>query len=416
MTFDLYGQTINAIDEACAALGLDDTWAQLVRKPERTVTVTVTFTADDGGLRLATGYRVAHSTARGPAKGGIRFHPAVTIEDVTALATLMSIKTAVVDLPLGGGKGAVVVDPGPLSRDELASLTRAYARSIATVIGPHLDVPAPDVNTSAWHMDLIADELSATMGAAATATVTGKSSDAGGTAGRDTATADGCRIVLADAAKRLDLPSSPRVAIHGFGNAGSHLARGLAADGWNVVAVADSGGGIYHPDGLDLDAVEQAKRDEGSVTDCGQVEVLDEQDWLAVDCDVLVPAAMAGTINEQNAEDLKATVIAEAANGPVDAKADDVLTQRGVTVIPDVLASAGGAVVSCFEWQQNLAGQRWQASLVRQRLEQRMRDGCEQVWSRADEHATTLRSAAMQLGVERVADAAKRRHREIQDR
>jgi glutamate dehydrogenase/leucine dehydrogenase len=404
VTIDLHQLALAAIDRAADELELDGWLRALLHQPERVVTVQVPFTGDDGRVRVVPGYRVAHSTARGPAKGGTRFHPDVTPEEVMGLATLMSVKTAVVDLPLGGGKGGITIDPKTLSETELESLTRSYARAIAASIGPDVDVPAPDVNTDSRHMDWLADEYALVTGAASPAVVTGKSLAAGGSLGRDTATAAGCRTVLLASARRLGLAADARVVIQGFGNAGAHLARLLADDGLRVVGISDSAGGIHDPAGLDVAAVAATKAAHGSVVH-HDAEVVTNTELLALDADVLVPAALEGAVDAVEAEQVRARLVVEAANGPCTAAADDVLSNRGITVVPDVLASAGGVTVSCFEWQQNLAGERWSARTVAERLDARMAGALEDLWQVAAARSLPMRTAATVLGVARIAAA-----------
>ena len=408
MTIDLHRLALATIDAAADELALDAWLRELLHRPERAIAVQVPYEGDDGQIRTVPGYRVAHSTARGPAKGGTRFHPDVTPEEVAGLATLMSVKTAVMDLPLGGGKGGITVDPKQLSASEQESLTRSYTRAIASSIGPHVDVPAPDVNTGERHMDWMADEYARVSGAPAPAVVTGKSVGAGGSLGRDTATAAGCRTVTIASAQRMGLPPDARVVIQGFGNAGCHLARMLSADGFRVVGISDSRGGIHDPCGLDVDAVIETKKTHGSVIH-HDGEVVSPEELLALDCDVLVPAALEGAIDADAAEAVRARLVAEAANGPCTTEADRVLTDRGVTVVPDVLASAGGVTVSCFEWQQNLRGERWTAAQVSERLSERMLGALDDLWHIAEERDLPLRTAATVLGVGRVAQAMEER-------
>ncbi len=405
MTIDLHRLALDAIDLAADELDLAAWIRATLHQPERSVAVQVPYVGDDGSIHVVPGYRVAHSTARGPAKGGTRFHPDVTAEEVAGLATLMSVKTAVMDLPLGGGKGGITIDPKGLSECELESLTRSYTRAIAANIGPDRDVPAPDVNTAERHMDWIADEYARVTGAPAPAVVTGKSIAAGGSLGRDTATAAGCRAVISASARRLGLPSDARVVIQGFGNAGAHLARLLAADGLRVVGLSDSGGAIADPTGLDVAAVAAVKAATGSVVHHEAATHVSPNELLALDCDVLVPAALEGAIGEREASEVRARLIAEAANGPCTPAADDILADRGVIVVPDVLASAGGVTVSCFEWEQNLRGERWSAADVSRRLEARMARALDDVWHVAELRALTLRTAATVLGVDRIATA-----------
>jgi len=409
VTIDLHELALHAIDSAADELQLSDRVRAALHQPERSLAVQVPYQADDGATRVVPGFRVAHSTARGPAKGGTRFHPDVTAAEVTGLATLMSVKTAVVDLPLGGGKGGITIDPKQLSEAELESLTRSYTRAIADSIGPEVDVPAPDVNTGQRHMDWIADEYARVTGRRQPGVVTGKSLAAGGSLGRDTATAAGCRTVVHASARRLGLPADARVVIQGFGNAGAHLARMLSEDGMRVVGVSDSRGGVYDPDGLDVAAVAAAKAEHGSVT-ASDAEVVDADELLALACDVLVPAALEGAIDAAEAERVQARLIAEAANGPVTSDADRILGERGVTVVPDVLASAGGVIVSCFEWQQNQLEERWSARHIAERLEDRICRSLDDLWAVASSRELDLRTAAMVLGVGRIAAAIEERH------
>lgn len=408
MTIDLHELAVATIDVAAEHLGLEDWLRDLLHRPERSVAVSVPYVSDDGDVRLVPGFRVAHSTARGPAKGGTRFHPQVTAEEVAGLATLMSVKTAVMDLPLGGGKGGVTVDPKQLTDAELESLTRSYTRAIAGSIGPHVDVPAPDVNTGERHMDWMADEYARITGTPAPAVVTGKSIAAGGSLGRDTATAAGCRTVLLASAQRLGLPADARVVIQGFGNAGAHLARMLAADGLRVVGISDSSGGVHDPRGLDVAAVTAAKEANAAVTASGAPACTPEE-LLALDCDVVVPAALEGAVDARAAERLRARLVVEAANGPCTAEADAAMADRGITVVPDVLASAGGVTVSCFEWQQNLGDERWTADEVARRLDQRMRAALADLWRESETRGVPLRTAATILGVGRIAEALVQR-------
>jgi len=408
VSIDLHRLALAAIDAAVEELHLDDWVRDSLHHPERTLAVQVPYVADDGSVRVVPGYRVAHSTARGPAKGGTRFHLDVTPEEVAGLATLMSVKTALMNLPLGGGKGGVTVDPKQLSSSELESLTRSYTRGIAPNIGPDIDVPAPDVNTTPRHMDWIADEYARVTGSPSPAVVTGKSLEAGGSLGRDTATAAGCRTVVLAAAKRLGLAADARVVIQGFGNAGAHLARMLSDEGLRVIAVSDSQGAIHDPTGLDIAAVAATKAQHGSVVH-HDAEVIGEDELLTLDCEVLVPAALEGVIDEDVAARVRASLIAEAANGPCSSEADLVLQDRGVTVVPDVLASAGGVTVSCFEWQQNLRGQRWTAEDVTGRLDARMHAALEDLWRVSEQRGLPLRAAANVLGVSRIAEALEAR-------
>ena len=406
---DLHQAALAAIDDAADLLDLDDGLREVVRRPERTITVQVPYRAEDGSTRVVPGYRVQHSTARGPAKGGIRFHPDVDEAEVAGLATLMSVKTALLDLPFGGGKGGVRCDVKQRSDREVEAITRSYARAIATTIGPEVDVPAPDVNTGPEQMDTFAREYARVTGDDDPSVVTGKSLDAGGSRGRDTATAAGCRAVLRRAADKVGLAADATVAIQGFGNAGAHLARMLADDGLRVVALSDSQGAILDPDGLDVAAVADTKARQGSVTAHAGAQPISQADLLGADVDVLVPAALEGAVDEDIAAGVSARLVVEAANGPLTPAADRILADGDTVVVPDVLANAGGVTVSFFEWQQNRAGERWSADEVAERLDAFMQEAFDALWATAEERSLPLRRAANVVAVSRIADAARDR-------
>jgi glutamate dehydrogenase/leucine dehydrogenase len=408
---DLHAATQDLLDEAADLLGLHDDLRAAVKDLERVVAVQVPYVSDEGRFHQLSGFRVQHSTARGPAKGGIRFHPEVTREEVAGLATLMSVKTALLDLPLGGGKGGVACDPKVLSDREQEQITRSYTRAIAPVIGPNVDIPAPDVNTNEQHMDWLADEYARVAGRAEPAVVTGKSIANGGSLGRDTATAAGCRHTILRAAQHLGLPSEARVVIQGFGNAGGHLAHLLARDGLRIVAVSDSRGAIHNPTGIDVAELLAGKMTTGVVSSYDDADPLDADDITAVDCDILVPAALEGVIGVDEADRVKAALVAEAANGPCTHEGDQVLTDRGIPVIPDVLASAGGVTVSYFEWVQNRERSHWDEAQVSGLLEQHMVSAFDACWSFAEDHRVPLRLAALAIGVRRVAEAIEERAR-----
>lgn len=396
---------LTELDATAERLGLDHAVHEVLRRPERTVEVQLAVPTDEQSTRLFTGWRVQHSTARGPAKGGVRFHQAVTLDEVRGLAALMTLKNAVVDLPFGGGKGGVVCDPKALSPAEVERVTRAFVRGIAPVVGPQVDVPAPDVNTGERHMDWFVDEYAAVTGQRQPAVVTGKSIANGGSLGRDTATATGCLHTIVQGARRLGLPSGARVVIEGFGNAGGHLAHLLADAGFTVVGVSDSSGAIHNAKGLDIPELLADKASTGCVTTYDDAEVISSDDLFGVDCDVFVPAALEGSITGDNACAIKARLVAEAANGPCTPEGDAILADRGIVVVPDILASAGGVTVSYFEWVQNLEDRRWTAEEVARRLEERMVRGFDVIWERGQARALTLRQAAFEMSVLRVAEA-----------
>ena len=403
-------QALQQFDRAAGILGLDPAMAEWLRRPERALMVSVPVRMDDGRVEVFTGFRVQHNTARGPAKGGVRYHPGVTLEEVTALAMWMTWKCAVMELPFGGGKGGVICEPSRLSGGELERLTRRYTAEILPLIGPDRDIPAPDVYTNSQVMAWMMDTYSMHRGHPAPAVVTGKPLELGGTPGREEATGEGCAVCAVEALQRIGRQvEGVRVAIQGFGNVGSYTARALARRGARVVAVADSRGGVYAPEGLDVEALIAHKRRTGSVAHFPGARAIGLEDVLTVECEVLVPAALEGAIREENAPAVQAAVVCEGANGPVTPQADAILQRRGVLVVPDILANAGGVTVSYFEWVQGLQGYAWSAERVRSELEQRMTRAFGEVWATAQRMGTDLRSAAMVLAVGRVAQAMRLR-------
>ncbi|NTW98129.1 MAG: Glu/Leu/Phe/Val dehydrogenase, partial [Oscillochloris sp.] len=365
---------------------------------------------DDGSTQVFAGYRVQHNLSRGPTKGGIRYHPSVTLDDVRALAMLMTWKCAVSGLPYGGAKGGVVVDPKLLSLGELERLTRRYASEISLVIGPERDIPAPDVNTNAQIMAWIMDTISMHKGYTVPAVVTGKPLHIGGSEGRGEATARGVIYVLSEAARHLGLSlSEARVAVQGFGNVGASTARMLADLGARVVAVSDSGGGVYDPSGLAVDALVDHKRGGSPVSVFAAADTISNAELLELECDVLVPAALGFQITEENAPRLRARVIVEAANAAITPGADATLYDQGCFVLPDVLAGAGGVTVSYFEWVQGLQEFFWTEREVNAQLERVMAKAFQSVLHMARTQRVHMRTAAYVLGVQRVADAVTTR-------
>jgi glutamate dehydrogenase (NAD(P)+) len=402
------------LDEAADALDLEPGLRSVLATPERALSVNVPVIMDDGQVEVFTGYRVQHSSARGPFKGGVRFHPGVTLEETTVLAMLMTWKCAILGLPFGGAKGGVQVNPRLLSRSELQRLTRRYTQSIQPLIGAQKDIPAPDVNTDeqtmAWMMDALA-----TMGDnSAVAAVTGKPVGLGGSLGRGRATGNGIAVtVLSLLREHGRRPEDTRVAVQGFGKVGAAAALALAEAGCRVVAVSDVSTGFYQPAGLDVAALDAYLREEqgrllGSYYD-PNIERIDNATLLELDVDVLIPAALEGQITTENAGRVQAWAIVEGANAPVTAAADRILAARGVIVVPDVLANAGGVVVSHLEWVQNLQGFYWDANTVDAHLRQRMEHAFGEVSSLATECDVPLRQAAYRLAVSRVAEATRQR-------
>jgi glutamate dehydrogenase (NAD(P)+) len=393
-------------DQAAELINLGSGLRAVLREVKRQLIVSFPVKMDDGSVRVFEGYRVQHNMARGPAKGGIRFHQGVTLDEVKALAMWMTWKCAIAGLPFGGAKGGIVVDPKRLSEGELERMTRRYATEISVIIGPEYDIPAPDVNTSPKIMAWIMDTISMEHGFSTPAVVTGKPLSVGGSQGRNAATGRGVMFVALEVCKRLGIdPMSSTVAIQGFGNAGSVAARLMAAQGFTIVAVSDSTGAIHNAAGLDVDAVIAHKQFTGTVTGFPDATAITGSEVLEVPCDVLVPAALENQITGENAARVQARLILEAANGPISPDADVLLEQRGVTVVPDVLANAGGVTVSYFEWVQDLQSFFWDEDEINARLEKVMHRAFTEVWDMSQQHGVSLRQGAYFLAIERVAEA-----------
>jgi glutamate dehydrogenase (NADP+) len=408
----LFDGTGARLEDAARVAHVSDDTLERLRLPRSVLKVSVPVRMDDGSLQTFPGYRVRYDATLGPTKGGIRFHPQVNVDEVQSLAFWMTFKCAALDLPFGGGKGGVTVDSKALSLHELERLSRGYVDSIADFIGPDVDVPAPDMYTNEMVMGWMVDQYSTICRALMPAAFTGKPIAIGGSRGRATATSDGAFFVLSTLLPKLTEAGRakldgrpPSVAIQGFGNAGSELARLLKEDGYRVLAVSDSKRALYSADGLDVDALRDAKRDSGQLPSDGAFEQIDRSELLELDVDVLAPAAMENVITEDNADRVKAQVVLEVANGPTSLQADAILADRGITVIPDILANAGGVTVSYYEWAQNRAGVRWDAAEVRERLQKRMIGAAEEVWGLAEDRDLSLRTAAYALGLERISAA-----------
>jgi glutamate dehydrogenase (NAD(P)+) len=393
-------------DEASELLGLNPWLRAVLREVKRQLIVSFPVKMDDGSVRMFEGYRVQHNMARGPAKGGIRYHPGVTLDEVKALAMWMTWKCAIAGLPFGGAKGGVIVDPKALSSGELERLTRRYATEIALVIGPESDIPAPDVNTTPQVMAWIMDTVSMERGFSVPAVVTGKPLSVGGSQGRNAATGRGVMFVALEACAVLGRdPSATTVAIQGFGNAGSVAARLMAERGFTICAVSDTGGAIYASGGLDVAAVIAHKARTGSVAAFPGANAIRDAELLELPVDVLIPAALENQITAENAGRIKATLILEAANGPVTPDADVILEKRGVTVVPDIVANAGGVTVSYFEWVQDLQSFFWDEGEINARLEKVMKRAFHETWEKAHAHRVSLRHGAYFQAIERVAEA-----------
>ena len=393
-------------EEAAERLGLDDGMRKILRTPAREITVSIPVQLDDGRLEVFTGYRVQHSIARGPAKGGIRFASDVTLDEIRALAAWMTWKCAVVNIPFGGGKGGVICDPSLLSKAELERITRRYTAEILDFIGPERDVPAPDMNTNEQTMAWIMDTYSMHKRTTVTAVVTGKPLNLGGSRGRPEATGRGCLIVTLQALRRFGLePSGTRVVIQGFGNVGGMSARLMAKAGFKIVSVIEVEGAVYNPHGLDIPALVAHRKESGSILDFPEAENMDSEEALCQECEVLVPAAKENVITSLNAGRIRARILCEGANGPTTAAADRILAERGIFVIPDILANAGGVTVSYFEWVQDRQGYFWNEQLVNGRLEEIMVNSFRDVVSYAEKHGVNNRIAAYMVALDRVAFA-----------
>lgn len=397
-------------DQAAALLGIDEGLQKVLRTPSREMTVYIPITLDDGRLEVFTGYRVQHSIARGPAKGGIRYAPDVTLDEVRALASWMTWKCAVTNVPFGGGKGGVICDPAILSPFELERITRRYTAELFDFLGPELDVPAPDVNTNDQTMAWLMDTYSMRAGHTATAVVTGKPIDLGGSRGRTEATGRGCMMVTDQALRRFGMDrSKTRVVIQGFGNVGGMSAKLMARAGYKVICIIEFDGAVYNAAGLDIPALLLHRKETGSILDFPGAENFDRDEALFLETDVLLPAAHENVITSENAARLNCKILCEGANGPTTHFADPILAEKGIFVIPDILANAGGVTVSYFEWVQDRQGFFWNEQLVNDRLEEIMVNSFRDVVTYAEKHGTNNRTAAYMLALDRVAFAIKLR-------
>lgn len=402
--------TTNQFDAAADLLGLPQSMRRRLCVPFREVTVQVPLMMDNGDVEVYLGYRVQHNGARGPTKGGIRFHPTVDLHEVRGLATLMTWKTALMDLPFGGAKGGVGVDARRLSERELERLTRKFTERIAIALGPYRDIPAPDMGTNAQTMAWLLDEYSQKRGYSP-AVVTGKPITLGGSYGREEATGRGVMIVMREAARDYGVPwQGATAAIQGFGNVGSHLASALVDEGVRVIAVTDAEGGVYNEGGLDVRALIDYAKTHRTVGGFPGGDPLTNEELWKVPCDFMVPAALGSVITkEDNASDLQCRVLVEAANAPTTPIADKILRERGITVLPDFLTNAGGVVVSYFEWTQNLQQMRWEIEQIYEALERKMVSAYREVHTLAQERDVPLRTAAYAIALRRVADAEELR-------
>jgi len=401
---------VRQIDAVCERLKVKEAWRLRLGNCERELTVHFPVKMDDGRVRIFTGFRVVHNDTRGPAKGGLRYHPDVTLDETRALAALMTLKTAVVNLPFGGAKGAVVCDPMTLSLDELERLTRRYTAEITIMIGPEIDIPAPDVGTNPQVMAWIMDTYSMGKGYSVPAVTTGKPIEIGGSKGRFGATGRGCSMIASLIAKHLGINLKElTVAVQGFGNVGSAATQFLSQEGCRVIGVSDIYGGIYNPKGLDIEGLLAQCKQTGSVVGFKEAEAITNAELLALPCDILVPAAIENQIVKANAADIKARIIVEGANAPTTSEADKILNDRGVSVVPDILANAGGVIVSYFEWVQDVQAFFWSEDEVNRQLQAVMENAFYQVLEVSQRQKVDLRDAAYMLAIKRVADAMQAR-------
>ena len=387
-------------------LNLDPGILEILKTPRRTLVVSIPVRMDSGETRVFTGYRVQHNGSRGPFKGGIRYHPKVTLEEVTALAMWMTWKSAVLDIPYGGSKGGVVCDPKQMSRHELEALTRRYTTMILDFIGPYKDVPAPDVYTDEQTMAWLLDTYNQFHGYSVPEVVTGKPIALGGSEGRREATSRGVVICAREAAKNLAIPSKgATVAVQGFGKVGANAAQIFENEGWKVIAASDSASAVYDTGGLNVSKVIDHKNKTGKLMGLPGAKTITNEELLTLNCDVLVPAALENQLTRSNAGDVSAKIVVEGANGPTTPEADRIMHEKGVLLVPDILANAGGVTVSYYEWVQNLNREHWTEEEVNQKLEQKMVKAFHDVLNLSKERDIQMRTAALMLGVGRVAEA-----------
>jgi len=406
-SMDLLKSTQTVIKEALEKLGYQESMFELLKEPLRVLTVRIPVRMDNGEVKVFTGYRAQHNDAVGPTKGGIRFHPEVTEDEVKALSIWMSLKAGIVDLPYGGGKGGIICDPREMSFRELERLSRGYVRAISQLVGPTKDIPAPDVFTNSQIMAWMMDEYSRIREFDSPGFITGKPIALGGSHGRETATAKGVTICIREAAKRRNIDiKGARVVIQGFGNAGSYLAKFMHDAGAKVVAISDAYGALHDPNGLDIDSLLDRRDSFGTVTKLF-TNTITNKELFELDCDIIVPAAIENQITAANAHNIKASIVVEAANGPTTLEATKILTERGILLVPDVLASAGGVTVSYFEWVQNNQGYYWSEEEVEEKLEKVMVRSFENVYSLSQTRRIDMRLSAYMVGARKMAEASR---------
>ncbi|NRF69462.1 Glu/Leu/Phe/Val dehydrogenase [Aquincola sp. S2] len=405
-----WGTYLSQVDRVIPYLGELARWAETLKRPKRALIVDVPIELDDGTVAHFEGYRVQHNMSRGPGKGGVRYHPDVTLEEVMALSAWMSVKNAAVNLPYGGAKGGIRVDPKRLSIKELERLTRRYTSEIGIIIGPQQDIPAPDVNTNAQVMAWMMDTYSMNVGATSTGVVTGKPIHLGGSLGRVKATGRGVFVTGREAARRINLDlEGARVAVQGFGNVGSSAAELFGQAGAKIVAAQDHTGTIVNSQGLDLSKLIPHVRDTGGVAGFKDSESCSNEDFWDLPCEILIPAALEGQLNADRARRVHAKLVLEGANGPTTSAADDILAERGILVVPDVICNAGGVTVSYFEWVQDFSSFFWTEDEINLRLDKIMVGALRKIWDTADEHRITLRTATFAVACERILMARQER-------
>jgi glutamate dehydrogenase/leucine dehydrogenase len=408
-TINPFEVALKQLDEAAKLIKLDKGLQQVLANPKRVLTVSLPVKMDNGEIRVFTGFRSQHNDARGPYKGGIRYHPQVTIEEVKALSMWMTWKCAVADIPYGGGKGGIICNPKEMSEGELERLTRRYAYAIADIIGPHTDIPAPDVYTGGKEMAWIMDTYSALKGNyVQPEIITGKPITIGGSLGRNEATGRGLAFTVREAAKKLKIDvKGATMAVEGFGNAGQFASQLVEEQGAKLIAASDSKGGIYNKNGMDVAALRNHKEKTGSVTGFPGANSISNEELIETECTILIPAALENQITSKNADRVKAKIVAEAANGPTTTEADDVLYKNKILVIPDILANGGGVTVSYFEWLQNLRRDYWTENEVNQRLDQNITKAFNDVYDTSEKYGVNMRKASTLLAINRVVEAIK---------
>ncbi|MDP3042899.1 MAG: Glu/Leu/Phe/Val dehydrogenase [bacterium] len=402
-----FKEALAQLNKTCEIMNVEHDEVEILKSPQKVIEVSIPVKMDGGDLKVFTGFRVQYNNARGPFKGGLRYHPQVNLDEVQALAFWMTIKCAVADIPYGGSKGGITVDIKQLSKGELERLTRGYVRAIAEFVGPYKDIPAPDVCTNPQIMAWFMDEYSRIKGQNEPAVVTGKPVEIGGSLGRDTATAQGGFYVLENILKKLKLKNDITIAIQGFGNAGMNFAKIASEHNYKVAAVSDSKGGIFNPKGLDMAKVIEHKNKTGSVTDFAGTQNVSNEELLELPVKILVPAALEAVITKDNADKIKASIVLELANGPTTIEAGEKLYEKAVLVVPDVLANSGGVIVSYFEWVQNLRHYYWELPKVRANLDKQINRATDLVWQYMKDYNVDMRAAAYIIAIEKIVKALK---------